>query len=228
MFLAKLYRLTTLLALLAVVLAGCAAPTATISPAAAAPTAAQPKPAAAGSAASYELAAGTSASFSVTEQLAGKDLPNDAVGTTTDISGAVSINPDGTIQADASKFVVKAATLRTDNSMRDGYVSSRLLETSKYPEIVFVAKEAKGLPAVLPTSGEISFQLIGDLTIKNVTKSVTWEVTGSIADGTATGTAKTSFTFGEFSLTQPQVRSVLSIVDQINLTVNVVLKQSGS
>lgn len=227
----KNFRFLQFLAILAFTVSACAAPASNTAAPTAAPdtntaqsTAPASDPSTGSGASVYVLAAGSSASYAVREQLAGHDAPNDAVGKTESISGQITINPDGSIDSANSKFVVQAGTLKTDNGMRDGYVTSRLLQTSQYPEIVFVPKEAIGLPTSLPTSGDISFQLTGDLTIRDVTKSVTWDVTGSIANGTAQGTAVVNFTFSEFNLQQPQVRSVLSIVDNIKLSVEIVLK----
>jgi polyisoprenoid-binding protein YceI len=69
----------------------------------------------------------------------------------------------------------------------------------------------------LPESGEVQFQLIGDLTIRDVTQRITWEVKAHIEDGEATGLATTSFPFATFKLTRPQVPIVLSIEDNIRL-----------
>jgi polyisoprenoid-binding protein YceI len=215
------------------------APPATAAPAANSPTAtagtdssaaptATTAASAGGASLTFELVpANSEASYSVREQLAGRDLPNDAVGKTQAVAGSITVNADGTIDATNSKFTVEAGTLKTDQSMRDGYVSGRVLETSKYPQIVFVPTGVSGLPAALPTSGDVTFQVTGNLTIKDATKPVTWDVTGTIANGEATGTATTSFTFEDFNLSQPKVPVVLSVVDKITLTVKVDLKQKA-
>ena len=166
----------------------------------------------------------SSAQYRVREQLAKHDLPSDAVGKTSDISGSITVNPDGTIDSANSKFTVNLTSLQTDSSMRDGYVSRNILQTSQYPDAVFVPKEVKGLPWPLPQSGVLSFQVSGDLTLHGVTKPVTWDVSGTITNGEAIGTAKTSFTFEDFNLNQPRVPVVLSVVDNITLEVNIALK----
>ena len=120
------------------------------------------------------------------------------------------------------------STLKSDQGMRDGYVSRNILQTDKYPQVVFVPTAASGLPASLPTSGNVTFKVTGNLTIKDVTKPVTWDVTGTVANGEATGTATTTFTFEDFNLNQPKVPVVLSVVDKITLTVTVGLQQSGN
>jgi polyisoprenoid-binding protein YceI len=167
------------------------------------------------------------ASYSVREQLARRDLPSDAVGKTKGISGQIVVNPDGSIDTTNSKFIVDVSTLQTDESMRDNFVRRNILNTLKYPSAVFVPKQVSGLPASLPQSGDVSFKVSGDLTIRNVTKPVTWDVTGSINNGLATGKATTSFTFEDFNLKQPQVPVVLSLVDKITLNVTVALQKAG-
>ena len=196
-------------------------PTATTAPLAATATGASPS----GSGSTYTLVPSKSeASFSVREQLAQHALPNDAIGKTNAISGSITLNPDGTIDSANSKFVVDAATLQTDSSMRDGYFHRNILQTSQYPHVVFVPTEISGLPAALPQSGDVSFKVTGNLSIRDVTKPVTWDVTGTINNGEASGTATTSFTFEDFNLPQPKVPVVLSIVDKITLTVTVDLQ----
>jgi polyisoprenoid-binding protein YceI len=198
------------------------APTATAAPPAATATGASPS----GSRSTYTLVPSKSeASYSVREQLANRDLPSDAVGKTNAVSGSIAVNPDGTIDSANSKFVVDATTLQTDSSMRDGFVRRNVLQADKYPQIVFVPTGISGLPSPLPQSGNVSFQVTGDLTIRDVTKPVTWDVTGSINNGEASGTATTSFTFEDFSLNQPKVPVVLSLVDKITLNVTVAFQQ---
>ena len=160
---------------------------------------------------------GSAARYLVTEQLVRLDLPSDAVGATTDVTGELVINADGTIVSDASHFSVDLRTLTSDSSRRDGFIKSNVLNTNTYPTADFVPTEVIGLPSPLPTSGPVSFQLLGDLTVHGVTKPVTWDVVTEVSDNALTGTAKTSFTFADFGLTQPRVPVVLSVDDTIRL-----------
>jgi polyisoprenoid-binding protein YceI len=161
---------------------------------------------------------GNEARFRVNELLAGRQLPGDAVGSTNSISGAIVMGADGVIVSDASKFVVDLKTLATDSSMRDGFIQRNTLETGRFPTAEFVPTQALGLPSPLPVSGDVAFQLVGDLTLHGVTQSTTWDVTAQIVDGRAlVGTATTSFKFGDFGMTIPQVARVLSIEDNIRL-----------
>ena len=80
----------------------------------------------------------------------------------------------------------------------------------------------------LPTSGDVSFQLTGDLTVHGTTHPVTWTVTATAANGTdLTGTAVTSFTFADFGISQPRVPVVLSVEDTIKLELDFHLVKSS-
>jgi len=80
-----------------------------------------------------------------------------------------------------------------------------------------VPTAVRGLPWPLPASGELAFDLIGDLTVKETTRSTVWHVTAVAKDGGFAGTATTSFTFAEIGLEKPSVRVVLSVEDTLKL-----------
>jgi polyisoprenoid-binding protein YceI len=176
----------------------------------------------------FTVTSGSFAQYRVREQLVGVSFPTDAIGKTTQITGSVTVNPDGSIDSAHSKIVANLSSLVSDRSMRDNFVSRNILNTSLYPNAVFVPTQISGLPSPLPQSGNVTFKLTGDLTVQNVTKPATWDVSGSINSNQASGTATTSFTFEDFNLNQPRVPVVLSIVDHITLEVTITLQRSGS
>ena len=146
--------------------------------------------------AKLEIVDGSSASYRVTEQLAGVDFPNDAVGTTTKVSGTLAILPDGNI-APGSKLVIDLTSMASDQNMRDGYIRNRTLETAKFPEAVFVPTEVKGVPKMVPSTGQLGVSLTGNLTIHGVTKPVTFRGIATIdpRSSTVAGRALTTITF---------------------------------
>ena len=234
-------RIASLVVVAGLILAGCAAsqssPTNSnaqipVSAATSAPTAA-PAQASNASASSTNgtircvlIAGANEASYSVREQLARLSFPTDAVGKTNQVSGEIDIQKDGTIDQSKSKFVVDLTSLQTDSNMRDNFVRRNVLETNQYPQAVFVPTQVTGLATPLPPTGNVNFKIAGDMTIHGVTKPVTWDVTGTAKNGSATGTATTSFKFEDFNISQPRVPVVLSLVDNINLTVTLSLQQA--
>jgi polyisoprenoid-binding protein YceI len=160
---------------------------------------------------------GNEARYRVREQLMGKDLPNDAVGVTNAVTGTILAYPNGRIVKDSSKIVIDVRTLKSDQSRRDGFLQRRTLETEKYPTVELVPTEIRGFDGKVPTSGNVTFQLVGDLTIRGVTHPTVWNVTAHQEGQDFAGTATTAFTFKDINLDQPKVPVVLSVADTIKL-----------
>lgn len=160
---------------------------------------------------------GNEVRYRVREQLVGLDLPNDAVGATSEISGGIAFDASGKLVPSSSKFVVNVGTLKSDKDRRDGYVRGRILETSEFPTVELAPTALQGLTLPTPTSGSKTFQVVGNLTVHGVTKPTTWTVDAKFDGGRVTGTAATTFLFSDFGLTQPRVPVVLSVADSIKL-----------
>jgi polyisoprenoid-binding protein YceI len=169
-----------------------------------------------------ELGEGTTARYVVPEQLVGVSFGNEAVGTTTGITGTIALRADNSIDAAQSKITVDLRTLKSDQQMRDGYIQRNTLETQKFPLLEFVAKRAVGLPSPFPSAARpvaIGFQLVGDMTMHGVTREVTWSVVATASAEAVSGRAKTTVQFSTFNLTKPSVPLLLSVEDKITLEV---------
>ena len=170
---------------------------------------------------------GSEALYRINEQLANRNLPNDAVGTTSDIEGQIVFSEDGTVDAEQSNITVGVSSLRSDSDRRDRYIQRNSLESNQYPEVTIDVTEIRGLSWPLPTSGEATFEMIGDLTIRDQTRPVTWETTATFTEGGVEGLAKTVVTFEQYEMTQPRVSIVLSVADEIRLEISFVATVSG-
>lgn len=167
------------------------------------------------------------ARYRVREQLAGFDLPNDAVGATKELSGTLTLGPDESVIPEESEFRIQLTSLATDSERRDGYVRRRTLEVEDHPEAVLVPTGLVGLPSPLPQAGEVTFQLEGDLSLHGATHPTTWEVTAQFTANSITGLATTSFTFDTFGIAVPQVARVLSVDDNIRLELEFRMVREG-
>ena len=163
---------------------------------------------------------GSAARYRVREQLMGHDLPNDAVGETKSLTGAIAFDADGKVIRDESKFTLDAGTFVSDQNRRDGYVRNRLLESEDYPTITFVPTEIRGVKLPMPKSGSAQIQMLGDLTVRSVTRPTTWNGTVQFNNAGVTGSASTVFTFEDIQLEQPRVPVLLSVADSIKLEID--------
>lgn len=170
---------------------------------------------------------GSAATYRVQEQLAGISFPNDAVGTTSAVTGTLALNADGTVNVAQSKLTIDLRSLKSDQDMRDGYIQKRTLETDKFPLAEFVPKRITGLATPMPNTGQTGFQLTGDMTIHGTTSEVTFNGIATFGrDNSVAGRATTNFTFATFGLTKPTLARILSVDDKIQLEIAFRFKRS--
>ena len=178
-----------------------------------------------GQAESYEIVPERSeARYRVREQLVGLSLPNDAVGVTSGVTGRIELNEQGSVLP-GSKIIVDVSALQSDEGRRDNFVRRNTLQTDAFPTVVFVPTELRGLEFPFPESGAASFEIVGELTIRDVTREAVWQAEAEFGVDNVALSATTSFTFDDFGLSQPRVPVVLSVDDDIGLEVDFSLQQ---
>ncbi len=160
---------------------------------------------------------GNEARYRVREQLAGFDLPRDAIGATKGVVGRIVVGADGKVVKESSKFVIQLDELKSDQGRRDNFLRRSTLETSKYPTAELVPTALEGLLLPLAPGSSQTFSVKGDLTVHGTTHPTVWQVTARAEGGEILGTAATAFTFKDFGLEQPRVPIVLSVADTIRL-----------
>ena len=165
---------------------------------------------------------GSVARYSVTEQLARLSSPIDAVGETGDVQGAIVFDADGNVDPDQSVITVAVAGLTSDEDRRDRYVRNNTLSTSQFPSAELRVTAVEGLDWPFPDSGETTFRLTGDMTIREVTSPLTWEVEAQSTNGAVTGQAKTVITFDQFDLSKPSLAFIVSVEDEIRLELDII------
>lgn len=91
-------------------------------------------------------------------------------GSFTDIAGTVAYDPSASERAEVDAKI-PVATIRTGDEKRDAHLrSADFFDAEKYPWITFTGKRIEG-------DATEEFRLIGDLTIRDVTREVVLNVT---------------------------------------------------
>jgi polyisoprenoid-binding protein YceI len=160
------------------------------------------------------------ASYHAHEQLVGRNLPSEAVGTSPGVSGTIVLAADGSIDPTQSQIKVDLSQLTSDQSRRDNFIKGNTLQTSQFPMATFTPRAAADLPNPLPTDGTAMFQLSGDLTVHGVTRPVTWQVTSQFTPANVSGDATTDVNISDFGMTPPKAGPVLGIQDGLTLELN--------
>lgn len=174
------------------------------------------------------IAAESKASFSLEEDLSG--VRTTVVGSTTELGGSVAVdfaNPGASV---IGAIVVNARTLETDNSFRNRALRSQILRSARdeFEFIVFEPRELSNFSADSVTVGEtLSFEITGDLTVTDVTRSVTFAATVTLESETQiSGSATVTLLHADFGLVIPEVPRVANVTDDVELKLEFVARAS--
>lgn len=174
----------------------------------------------------FEVVQGQStASYTAHEELVRIGF-NEVVGTTPGVTGRIVLDPDGAV-AEGSQIVVDVTELTTDERRRDNFLRRASLETDAHPTVTFVPTSFVGLPWPLPTEGSVDFQIVGDLTVRDVTRPTTWQATATADGETVRLQAATTITFDQFDMRQPRVMMVISVEQELRLAVDLTLEATA-
>lgn len=212
--------LVSLTLTLSILLTGCAAkkpepaaPTGGGAPAAAAPSTVN--------GARYAVESGQSkATYTVSEKFVNRDLPNDAVGTSSVISGEL-ILAGGVLQP--STVSVDLRSLQSDSTRRDGVLRDRYLETGKYPLAVFAIS---GSGATLVEGKETPVQLNGKMTIHGVERPLVFTGTATLQGRELKLTAAAQFKLPDFGIAVPNIAGMLKADENVKVAVTLVAKKA--
>jgi polyisoprenoid-binding protein YceI len=169
---------------------------------------------------------GNQARFTVREQLTIFESPNDAIGTTSAITGGITLRPDGSVDSTLSTIAVDLRTLTSDKENRDKWIKAHTLAVDSFPTAVMRVTAIRGLPSPRPASGTITATLLGSMTMHGVTHPTSWTVTLRANGTDYTGTATTHVKFEDFGMTQPRLFIVVSVIDDVKLDYTFHLTQS--
>ncbi len=167
------------------------------------------------------IQAESEARFIIDEVL--NDAPKTVIGTTDQVAGEIAIDPQDPTQTRVGVIQVDARALTTDSDFRNRAIKNQILETDQYEYVTFTPTKIVGLPQAGAVGKPYTFQIVGDLTIRDVTKQVTFDVTATAAAASRIeGTATTSIAYADYGISIPQVRQVASVADQVQLELDFV------
>jgi polyisoprenoid-binding protein YceI len=162
--------------------------------------------------------ADSKASFTIDEVLRGQ--PNTVVGTTDQVAGQVAFDPSDPAGAKIGTIQVDARTLATDDNFRNRAIKNQILDTNNYEYVTFTPTALTGLPDQISFGTSYTFKIVGDLTIKDVTKEVSFDATVTPVDASRLeGSASATILYKDFGIAIPQVRQVASVDDAVALEI---------
>jgi polyisoprenoid-binding protein YceI len=159
--------------------------------------------------------------FTIDEILRGQ--PKTVVGVSNQIAAQLIMDMDKPADAQVGVIQVNARTLVTDAESRNRAIRNEILDTDEYELIVFTPSEILGLPDSVSIGDSVVFDIVGDLTIRDITQEVRFTTTVSIESvSRLVGLATTTIFRADFDLTIPQVPAVAGVSEDVLLEIDFV------
>jgi polyisoprenoid-binding protein YceI len=168
------------------------------------------------------------ATFTTHEVLFGQ--PNTVVGKTNAVTGEVLVNTQDPSKSRLGQIQVDLTTLVTDNDLRNNTIQHRILETSQPGNqyATFTATSVTGIPSTVAVGQTVQFSVAGNLTIHGVTRTATFAVTLTPKTSTQiAGTAQTTVRYADFGIAIPNVPSVGSVSNTVQLALTFTANAKG-
>lgn len=222
-----------LLAVVGALLAGCTG-AATPAPAPTTAPAATAAPAPAGFRTFTIVPAESKASYIVDEEFFADALQKyniqagqvKTVGSTQEIAGQLQLNLDDlSSPLGDNRFTVQISTLSSDQTLRDGWIRRNGPRLNDYPTAEFVATGVQGAPASYTEGEEVQFQLVGTLTMRDITQPATFDVTATLQGDTITGKATTRARLTDFGIDPPNFANTLVVGDEFTIEVDIAARE---
>ncbi len=143
------------------------------------------------------------------------------VGSTDQVAGQLSLNLADLSQTQVGIIQINARALATDNNFRNRAIHNEILETGSFEFITFTPTGIEGLPASATVGETITFNLVGDLTIRDITMPATFTVEATAdSETTITGTATSIVNRADFGLQIPSVPNVANVEEEVELYID--------
>lgn len=152
----------------------------------------------------WRVSEGSQAGYRVDEVLNGNDVT--VVGRTSKVTGEMTVEDGGPALAKGT-VTVDLASVKTDSERRDGYFSSRAIDTKAHPQASFTLGEPVDLGRALAgaTGDSIELELPGELEINGQKKPLTAKARAGIDGGGLSLTGSVPVTWADFDVAAPSL-----------------------
>lgn len=156
------------------------------------------------------------ARFIINEILNGN--PKTVVGVTSEVAAQISVDPANPADTQLGVVQINARTLTTDSDNRNRAIQNQILDTGEFEFITFTPSSFINFPTSGAVGDTFDFQIVGDLTIREIIQEVTFDVTVTIESGTRiSGFATATILRADFDLVIPQVPQVAGVEEEVIL-----------
>ncbi len=147
-----------------------------------------------------------------------------AIGMTSEVNGEVYANLEDPSKSSLGVITVDISTLTSDNSRRDNAIRRDWLESSKYPLVTFVPRSITNLPETFTPGQPYTFEVQGELTIKQTTLGAEFSVTASFDQQELKGSAVSEFKMSDFDIGPINLAGILKTEDLVKIHLDFVAR----
>ncbi len=147
-----------------------------------------------------------------------------AIGMTSEVNGEVYANPEDPTKSRLGVITVDISTLTSDSSRRDNAIRRDWLESSKYPLVTFVPRSITNLPETYTPGQPYTFEVQGELTIKQTTLGAEFSVTASFDQQELKGSAVSEFKMSDFDIGPISIAGILKTEDVVKVHLDFVAR----
>jgi polyisoprenoid-binding protein YceI len=139
------------------------------------------------------------------------------IGRTSEVNGEIYANPDNPLQSRLGAFSIDVSAFKSDSDRRDNAIRRDWLESSTYPLATFVPRSITNLPETYVPGQPYSFEVQGELTVKQTTLGATFTVTAQYDQNQLSGTAETEILMSDFGVGPIRLMGMLNTEDNVKI-----------
>jgi polyisoprenoid-binding protein YceI len=168
----------------------------------------------------YTVVSGESKlTYTVREKLAILPSESDAVGSTTAITGEVTLDGASTISVDLS-------TLESDQDRRDNYIRDNLFQAE--PAASFIVNDLGPLPDSY-TPGDVYTAIVsGAATIRGVSGPLMFEVEALLNGDELQVLGTTDFVWADFDIPPPNISGIVRVQDNVHIEILIIARAGAA
>lgn len=149
----------------------------------------------------------------------------EVTGTTPGVEGQLALALENAAVGEGSRITVDMTGLTTGENRRDEWIQDNGPTFSEYPTAEFVPDAIENAPDAYSEGEETTFQLLGDLTVRDVTQPVTFDVTATLDGDTIRGTATANLLISDFGIEPPNFANTLTVSDEFVIRIELTAQE---
>ncbi len=145
----------------------------------------------------------------------------DTVGVTPAVDGQIQLDL-GNLAAPLgeNRFHADLSQLKSNQDRRDEWIRTNGPKFADNPDAEFVATSIEGAPSSYTEGEEVTFRLLGDLTVNGTAQPVAFDVTAKLEGGALTGSATGTARMSDFGIEPPEFANTLTVQDEFTMRVD--------